>query len=49
MSGVTGVQAGSGTGMFCEKATELIRELHRMTDGQLPAFNVSFPGVTVFV
>uniref|UniRef100_A0A3Q1CN18 DNA replication complex GINS protein PSF1 n=2 Tax=Amphiprion ocellaris TaxID=80972 RepID=A0A3Q1CN18_AMPOC len=27
------------TGMFCEKAVELIRELHRMSDGQLPAFN----------
>ncbi|KTF95942.1 hypothetical protein cypCar_00049874, partial [Cyprinus carpio] len=25
--------------MFCEKAVELIRELHRMGDGQLPAFN----------
>ncbi|KAM3862749.1 DNA replication complex GINS protein PSF1 isoform 2-T2 [Diretmus argenteus] len=25
--------------MFCEKAVELIRELHRMADGQLPAFN----------
>ncbi|KAM3606598.1 uncharacterized protein V6R79_019374 [Siganus canaliculatus] len=25
--------------MFCEKATELIRELHRVSDGQLPAFN----------
>lgn len=30
--------------MFCEKAIELIRELHRMSDGQLPAFNVSDPG-----
>lgn len=30
--------------MFCEKAIELIRELHRMGDGQLPAFNVSDPG-----
>ena len=30
-------------GMFCEKAIELIRELHRMSDGQLPAFNVSSP------
>lgn len=27
--------------MFCEKAMELIRELQRMNDGQLPAFNVS--------
>lgn len=27
--------------MFCEKSIELIRELHRMSDGQLPAFNVS--------
>lgn len=27
--------------MFCEKAVELIRELHRMSDGQLPAFSVS--------
>lgn len=26
--------------MFCEKAVELIRELHRINDGQLPAFNV---------
>nr|XP_057915380.1 DNA replication complex GINS protein PSF1 isoform X1 [Doryrhamphus excisus] len=26
-------------GMFCEKAVELIRELQRMNDGQLPAFN----------
>ncbi|XP_056617171.1 DNA replication complex GINS protein PSF1 isoform X1 [Triplophysa dalaica] len=25
--------------MFCEKALELIRELQRMGDGQLPAFN----------
>ncbi|XP_047207739.1 DNA replication complex GINS protein PSF1 [Girardinichthys multiradiatus] len=25
--------------MFCEKAIDLIRELHRMSDGQLPAFN----------
>uniref|UniRef100_A0A8D0C9Z8 DNA replication complex GINS protein PSF1 n=1 Tax=Salvator merianae TaxID=96440 RepID=A0A8D0C9Z8_SALMN len=25
--------------MFCEKATELIRELHRASDGQLPSFN----------
>ncbi|XP_077191500.1 DNA replication complex GINS protein PSF1 [Paroedura picta] len=25
--------------MFCEKAIELIRELHRASDGQLPAFN----------
>uniref|UniRef100_UPI003AAB4382 DNA replication complex GINS protein PSF1 isoform X2 n=1 Tax=Centroberyx gerrardi TaxID=166262 RepID=UPI003AAB4382 len=25
--------------MFCEKAVELIRELQRMGDGQLPAFN----------
>ncbi|KAF4090306.1 hypothetical protein AMELA_G00050350 [Ameiurus melas] len=25
--------------MFCEKAVELVRELHRMSDGQLPAFN----------
>ncbi|XP_061823416.1 DNA replication complex GINS protein PSF1 isoform X1 [Nerophis lumbriciformis] len=25
--------------MFCEKAVELIRELKRMNDGQLPAFN----------
>ncbi|KAM9803719.1 DNA replication complex GINS protein PSF1 isoform 1-T1 [Neosynchiropus ocellatus] len=25
--------------MFCEKAVELIRELHRMSEGQLPAFN----------
>uniref|UniRef100_A0AAZ3RSD2 DNA replication complex GINS protein PSF1 n=1 Tax=Oncorhynchus tshawytscha TaxID=74940 RepID=A0AAZ3RSD2_ONCTS len=25
--------------MFCEKAIEIIRELHRMGDGQLPAFN----------
>lgn len=25
--------------MFCEKALELVRELHRMSDGQLPAFN----------
>uniref|UniRef100_A0A1A8MQR3 DNA replication complex GINS protein PSF1 n=2 Tax=Nothobranchius TaxID=28779 RepID=A0A1A8MQR3_9TELE len=25
--------------MFCEKAMEMIRELHRMSDGQLPAFN----------
>lgn len=30
-------------GMFCEKAIELIRELQRMSDGQLPAFNVSPP------
>ncbi|XP_061601466.1 DNA replication complex GINS protein PSF1 isoform X2 [Cololabis saira] len=25
--------------MFCEKAVELVRELQRMNDGQLPAFN----------
>ncbi|CAN9502446.1 unnamed protein product [Ophioblennius macclurei] len=25
--------------MFCEKATELVRELQRLSDGQLPAFN----------
>ncbi|KAJ6667088.1 hypothetical protein lerEdw1_019092 [Lerista edwardsae] len=25
--------------MFCEKAAELIRELHRASDGQLPSFN----------
>uniref|UniRef100_A0A8Q3WMG9 DNA replication complex GINS protein PSF1 n=1 Tax=Homo sapiens TaxID=9606 RepID=A0A8Q3WMG9_HUMAN len=25
--------------MFCEKAMELIRELHRAPEGQLPAFN----------
>ncbi|XP_008994121.3 DNA replication complex GINS protein PSF1 isoform X2 [Callithrix jacchus] len=25
--------------MFCEKATELVRELHRAPEGQLPAFN----------
>ncbi|XP_070597693.1 DNA replication complex GINS protein PSF1 [Erythrolamprus reginae] len=25
--------------MFCEKATELVRELYRASDGQLPAFN----------
>lgn len=30
--------------MFCEKAVELIRELHRLSDGQLPAFNVSEAG-----
>lgn len=28
--------------MFCEKSIELVRELHRMSDGQLPAFNVSY-------
>ncbi|CAK7311933.1 DNA replication complex GINS protein PSF1 isoform X3 [Vulpes vulpes] len=26
--------------MFCEKAMELVRELHRAPEGQLPAFNV---------
>ncbi|XP_046291392.1 DNA replication complex GINS protein PSF1 isoform X3 [Marmota monax] len=25
--------------MFCEKAVELVRELHRAPEGQLPAFN----------
>ncbi|XP_074174102.1 DNA replication complex GINS protein PSF1 isoform X2 [Rhinolophus sinicus] len=25
--------------MFCEKALELVRELHRASEGQLPAFN----------
>ncbi|XP_062059756.1 DNA replication complex GINS protein PSF1 isoform X3 [Lepus europaeus] len=25
--------------MFCEKAMELVRELHRAPEGQLPAFN----------
>lgn len=33
--------------MFCEKAIELIRELQRMSDGQLPAFNVSPPRYTL--
>uniref|UniRef100_A0AC11D9S9 GINS complex subunit 1 n=1 Tax=Ovis aries TaxID=9940 RepID=A0AC11D9S9_SHEEP len=26
--------------MFCEKAMELVRELHRADEGRLPAFNV---------
>ena len=26
--------------MFCEKAVELVRELHRAAEGRLPAFNV---------
>lgn len=30
--------------MFCEKAMELVRELHRAPEGQLPAFNVSSRG-----
>lgn len=30
--------------MFCEKAMELVRELHRAPEGQLPAFNVSSQG-----
>ncbi|KAF4008309.1 hypothetical protein G4228_020017 [Cervus hanglu yarkandensis] len=25
--------------MFCEKAMELVRELHRAAEGRLPAFN----------
>ncbi|XP_065777657.1 DNA replication complex GINS protein PSF1-like isoform X4 [Muntiacus reevesi] len=25
--------------MFCEKAVELVRELHRAAEGRLPAFN----------
>ncbi|KAL4680516.1 hypothetical protein H8959_022457 [Pygathrix nigripes] len=29
--------------MFCEKAMELIRELHRAPEGQLPAFNHILP------
>ncbi|XP_072583501.1 DNA replication complex GINS protein PSF1 isoform X6 [Vulpes vulpes] len=28
--------------MFCEKAMELVRELHRAPEGQLPAFNVEW-------
>lgn len=31
--------------MFCEKAMELVRELHRAPEGQLPAFNVREDGV----
>lgn len=34
--------------MFCEKAMELVRELHRAAEGRLPAFNVragSSPGL----
>lgn len=31
--------------MFCEKAVELVRELHRAPEGQLPAFNVREDGV----
>ncbi|KAF3824582.1 hypothetical protein GH733_009916, partial [Mirounga leonina] len=30
--------------MFCEKAMELVRELHRAPEGQLPAFNVRGAG-----
>lgn len=30
--------------MFCEKAMELVRELHRAPEGQLPAFNVRSGG-----
>lgn len=30
--------------MFCEKAMELVRELHRAPEGQLPAFNVRRDG-----
>ncbi|EFB26366.1 hypothetical protein PANDA_022331, partial [Ailuropoda melanoleuca] len=26
--------------MFCEKAMELVRELHRAPEGELPAFSV---------
>ncbi|XP_027776224.1 DNA replication complex GINS protein PSF1 isoform X1 [Marmota flaviventris] len=29
--------------MFCEKAVELVRELHRAPEGQLPAFNLHMP------
>ncbi|KAM6144341.1 DNA replication complex GINS protein PSF1 isoform 3-T3 [Erethizon dorsatum] len=28
--------------MFCEKAMELVRELHRAPEGQLPAFNMEW-------
>lgn len=31
--------------MFCEKALELVRELHGAPEGQLPPFNVSGNGV----
>lgn len=34
--------------MFCEKAAELIRELHRAGDGQLPSFNVRLGEVLPF-
>ncbi|XP_068843771.1 DNA replication complex GINS protein PSF1 isoform X3 [Capricornis sumatraensis] len=28
--------------MFCEKAMELVRELHRAAEGRLPAFNMDW-------
>ena len=30
--------------MFCERAMELVRELHRAAEGRLPAFNVRAAG-----
>ncbi|XP_011907213.1 PREDICTED: DNA replication complex GINS protein PSF1 isoform X2 [Cercocebus atys] len=33
------LQKRKASAMFCEKAMELIRELHRAPEGQLPAFN----------
>lgn len=34
------LQKQKASAMFCEKAMELIRQLHRAPEGQLPAFNV---------
>lgn len=41
---LTGPRDPGASGMFCEKAMELVRELHRAPEGQLPAFNVRSGG-----
>lgn len=40
------LQGRGASDMFCEKAMELVRELHRAPEGQLPAFNVREDGVS---
>ena len=48
MFGSLGCARAGTSAMLCEKAMELVRELHRAAEGQLPAFNVRaggrFPG-----
>lgn len=41
---LTGPRDPGASVMFCEKAMELVRELHRAPEGQLPAFNVRSGG-----